>query len=75
MYHLWQKVYQKKYRDEHLHWWIQGVLLACASPTGSISFIFAYVFAEMCVSEVGTPPPPQWEILDLPLIWLFTQRN
>ena len=30
----------------------KGVLLACAPPTGSISFIFAYVFAN------GSVPPP-----------------
>ena len=35
-------------------------------PTGSISFIFAYVFAEKCIHR--RLAPPQWEILDLPLI-------
>ena len=44
-----------------------------ALPTGSISFIFAYIFAKKCMhwrlappQWVGTPPP-QREILDPPL--------
>ena len=52
-----------------IHWWIQGgggLPLACASPTGSISFVFAYVFTEKCMRQRLVPPnglaPPQWEI-------------
>ena len=45
-----------------------GAASAPHLPTGSISFIFAYVFAKKYVLEVRTPPmgwcPPQWEILD-----------
>ena len=40
-------------------------------PTGSISFIFTYVFIEKCMHQRLAPPngsaPPQWEILDPPL--------
>ena len=42
-------------------------------PTGSISFVFAYVFAEKCTCQRSAPPPPmgrrppQREILDPPL--------
>ena len=37
-------------------------------PTGSNSFIFAYVFTEKCLRRRSAPPPrPQWEILDPPL--------
>ena len=41
--------------------------------TGSISFVFAYVFAEKCTHRRlappnGSAPPPQREILDLPLL-------
>ena len=44
-----------------------------APPTGSISFVFAYVFAEKCMRQRLAPPPPtgrrpaQREILDPPL--------
>ena len=47
-----------------LHWWIQGGHCgACPPPTGSISFIFAYIFAEKCtrrrlVPPNGSAPPP-----------------
>ena len=41
-------------------------------PTGSISFVFTYVFAEKCTRRRLVPPPngsapPQREILDPPL--------
>ena len=36
-------------------------------PTGSISFIFTYIFAKKCTHQRLAPPPP-WEILDPPLI-------
>ena len=42
-------------------------------PTGSISFIFTYVFTKKCTHwrlvppNGSAPPPPQWEILDPPL--------
>ena len=50
--------------------------LPAPPPTGSISFIFAYVFAKKCMRQrlappppTGRrPPPPQREILDPPLI-------
>ena len=50
----------------------RGVPLAHAPPTGSISFIFAYIFAKKCMRRRLAPPPngsapPKWEILDLPL--------
>ena len=49
-----------------------GAPPARAPPTGSISFIFAYVFAEKCTLQRLAPPPnglapPQREILDPPL--------
>ena len=50
-----------------------GAPLACAPPTGSNSFIFAYVFTEKCLRWKLLPPqqlstpPPQREILDPPL--------
>ena len=42
-------------------------------PTGSISFVFTYVFAEKCMRRRLVPPPmgrrpPQREILDPPLV-------
>ena len=47
-----------------VHWRIQGVLPVHAPPTGSISFVFAYVFAKKCThprlvlpQRVSTPPP------------------
>ena len=65
------------------HWRIQGVRRRRAppSPTGSISFIFAYVFAEKCTHRRSAPPPtgqrpPQREILDPPLLPLaFSSVN
>ena len=39
-------------------------------PTGSISFVFAYIFAKMCMHR--RLAPPQWEILDLPLFMFGT---
>ena len=42
-------------------------------PTGSISFVFTYVFTEKCTHQRlappngSAPPPPQREILDPPL--------
>ena len=42
--------------DNNSHWWIQGVPPACATPTGSISFIFAYVLAEKCTCQRLAPP-------------------
>ena len=54
-----------------IHWQIQGALLAPALM-GSNSFIFASVFTEKHVHRRLAPPhgsaPPQWEILDPPLI-------
>ena len=53
------------------HWRIQRGAASACPPTGSISFIFAYVFAEKCMCQRLAPPngsvPPQWEILDPPL--------
>ena len=58
--------------EELRHWRIQGALPACAPPTGSISFVFAYVFAEKCTHRRLAPPmgrhAPQREILDPPLL-------
>ena len=34
----------------------RGAPPACAPPTGSISFIFAYVFAEKCMRQRLAPP-------------------
>ena len=49
----------------------RGVPPARPPPTGSNSFIFAYVFAKKCPHRRSAPPygsvPPQWEILDPPL--------
>ena len=50
-----------------------GVPPARAPPTGSNSFVFAYVFAKKHPHRRSAPPPngsapPQWEILDLPLL-------
>ena len=55
-----------------IHWRIQGGATACTPPTGSISFIFTYVFAKKYTHQRLVPPqwvsaPPQWEILDPPL--------
>ena len=49
-----------------------GVLWHMPPPTGSIFFVFAYVFAEKCMRWRLVPPPtgrhpPQREILDPPL--------
>ena len=57
------------------HWRIQGALPVHTPPTGSISFVFAYVFTEKCTHQRlspppprnGSAPPPQWKILDPPL--------
>ena len=35
-----------------------GAASACPPPTGSISFVFAYVFAEKCTRRRLVPPPP-----------------
>ena len=41
------------------HWRIQeGALPVRAPPTGSISFIFAYIFAKKCMRR--RLAPPQW---------------
>ena len=50
----------------YYHWWIQGALPACTPPTGSNSFLFTYVFTKKHPHRRLVPP--QWEILDLPLI-------
>ena len=42
-----------------------GGAAACAPPTGSISFVFAYIFTEKCMRR--RLAPPQREILDPPL--------
>ena len=54
--------YNPKY---HWHWWIQGGHCWHTPPrTGSISFIFAYIFTEKCTcqrlapSPMGRCPPP-----------------
>ena len=56
------------------HWRIQGGVLPVRPPTGSISFIFTYIFAEKCMRQRLAPPQwvgaPQWEILDPPLLFL-----
>ena len=49
-------------------------------PTGSISFVFAYVFAKKCTHRRLVPPqrvgaPPQREILDPPLYMYITSNN
>ena len=56
------------------HWRIQGGAIGARPPpppTGSISFIFTYVFAKMCTRQRLAPPngsaPPQQEFLDPPL--------
>ena len=55
-----------------IHWRIQGRRQRVPPPTGSISFIFAYIFAKRCTHRRLAPPnglvPPQREILDLPLL-------
>ena len=45
-------------RSEHYknHWRIQRV--PPPPPTGSISFVFAYIFAEKCMRRRSAPPPP-----------------
>ena len=47
--------------------------------TGSISFVFAYVFAKKCMCWRLVPPQQvgtlQWEILDLPLPMLVTHNE
>ena len=40
----------------HMHWRIQGAPPARAPPTGSISFIFTYVFTEKCTRRRSAPP-------------------
>ena len=47
-----------------MHWWIQGggAPLVCTPPTGSNSFVFAYVFAKKCPRRRWVPH--QREILD-----------
>ena len=61
------------------HWWIQGGAVSVCPPTGSISFVFAYVFAKKCTCRRSAPPqqvdaPPQQEILDPPLLTVkYTQ--
>ena len=40
------------------HWWIQGVLPVHAPPTGSNSFIFAYIFAKKHACQRSAHP--QW---------------
>ena len=52
----------------------------CAPPTGSNSFVFAYVFTKKCLRRKLAPPqwlgtPPQREILDLPLIMHIIHNN
>ena len=48
------------------HWQIQGgAASAHPPPTGSISFVFAYIFARKCTHRRLVSP--QWEILDPPL--------
>ena len=57
----------KRSNLEHHHWWIQGGTAGTCPPpppTGSISFIFAYIFAKKCMrwrsappQQVGAPPP------------------
>ena len=44
-----------------------GAAGTCPPPTGSISFIFTHVFAKKCMCQ-RSAPPPQWEILDPPLV-------
>ena len=52
-----------------------GATARAPPPTGSISFVFAYVFAKKCMHQrlapppTGRRPPPQREILDPPLRW------
>ena len=59
-----------------IHWriWGGGAAGTCP-PTGSISFVFTYVFAKKCTHQRLAPPnglaPPQWEILDPPLLFSF----
>ena len=58
------------------HWRIRGgrrQRVPPPPPTGSISFIFAYIFTKKCTCQRLALPqrvsnPPQWEILDPPLI-------
>ena len=49
----------------------RGCCQCAPPPTGSISFIFTYVFTEKCTCQRLAPPnrsvPPQQKILDLPL--------
>ena len=53
--------------DGNSHWRIQGGAAgARPPPTGSISFVFAYVFVEKCTCR--RLAPPQREILDPLLI-------
>ena len=59
--------------SKNKHWRIQGGCHgARPPPTGSISFVFTYIFTEKCTRWRLAPPPngsapPQWEILDPPL--------
>ena len=56
-----------------------------APPTGSISFIFAYIFTKKCMCQrlappnglapPPPPPPPQREILDPPLVNEIYDQN
>ena len=52
-----KKMYCTKYTS---HWRIQGAppALAPRPPTGSISFIFASVFAKKCTRQRSVHPPP-----------------
>ena len=49
-----------------------------AHPTGSNSFIFAYIFAKKCPCRGSMPPQwvhaSPWEILDLPLFGIHMHR-
>ena len=47
--------YISKYIDLE-HWWIQGVLPACALPMGSNSFVFTDIFTKKCLCQSWHPP-------------------
>ena len=39
-----------------MHWQIQGGAAGMCPPTGSISFVFAYVFTKKCMRRRSAPP-------------------
>ena len=47
------------------HWRIRGVPPARTAPTGSISFVFAYVFAEKCTRRLQRVPVVPVPLLNL----------